>query len=44
MKNNIRIYDLSRKKLTAATVIGEYENQKSRYRKCCLLLHIAQNL
>ncbi len=28
MKNNIRIYDLLRQKLTAATVIGEYENQK----------------
>ncbi len=28
MKNNIRIYDLLRQKLTSTTVIGEYENQK----------------
>lgn len=28
MKSNITIYDLSRQRLTASTVIGEYENQK----------------
>lgn len=28
MKSNITIYDLSRQRLTASTVIGEYGNQK----------------